>query len=105
MTPSIGRSDTGASRSILSPVFLGPATLLQSSAPLNWGGVLVEKYACRPGERGAGNVLDAPVIASPPWARRSDPQTFIAPLTRASIPSVLGAGAMAAPFSISCGED
>jgi len=70
MTPSIGRSDTGASRSILSPVFLGPATLLQSSAPLNWGGILVEKYVCRPGERGAGNVLDAPVLAmlcSPAW--------------------------------------
>ena len=70
MTPSIGRSDTGASRSILSPVFLGPATLLQSSAPLNWGGVLVEKYGCRPGERSAGNVLDAPVLAmlcSPAW--------------------------------------
>src|SRR5258706_13197747 len=63
MTPSIGRSATGASRSILSPVFLGPATLLQSSAPLNWGGVLVEKYVCRPGERDAGNVLDAPVLA------------------------------------------
>jgi AraC family transcriptional regulator len=70
MTPFIGRSDTGASRSILSPLFLGPATLLQSSAPLNWGGVLVEKYVCRPGERGAGNVLDAPVLAmlcSPAW--------------------------------------
>jgi AraC family transcriptional regulator len=51
-------------------VFLGPATLLQSSAPLNWGGVLLEKYACRPGERRAGNVLDAPVLAmlcSPAW--------------------------------------
>jgi AraC family transcriptional regulator len=64
------RSDNGAARSILSPVFLGPATLLQSSAPLNWSGVLLEKYACRPGERSAGNVLDAPVLAmlcSPGW--------------------------------------
>src|SRR6266853_565494 len=63
-------SHNGGSRSILSPVFLGPATLLQSSAPLNWEGVLVEKYVCRPGERGAGNVLDAPVLAmlcSPAW--------------------------------------
>jgi len=67
---SDGRSDKDGSRSILSPVFLGPATLLQSSAPLNWGGVLLEKYACRPGERCAGNVLDEPVLAmlcSPAW--------------------------------------
>jgi len=71
MTPTdVGRSVNGGSRSIFSPVFLGPATLLQSSAPLNWGGVLLEKYACRPGERRAGNVLDAPVLAmlsSPAW--------------------------------------
>jgi AraC family transcriptional regulator len=60
---AVGQSDNGGSRSILSPVFLGPATLLQSSAPLNWGGVLLEKYVCRPGERRAGNVLDAPVLA------------------------------------------
>src|SRR6185436_5183853 len=69
-TTSDGRSDKDGPRSILSPVFLGPATLLQSSAPLNWGGVLLEKYACRPGERCAGNVLDAPVLAmlcSPSW--------------------------------------
>ena len=68
---AIGPSDNGGdSRSIFSPVFLGPATLLQSSAPSNWGGVLLEKYVCRPGERGAGNVLDAPVLAmlcSPAW--------------------------------------
>jgi AraC family transcriptional regulator len=61
--PAVGQSDNGGSRSILSPVFLGPATLVQSSAPLNWGGVLLEKYVCRPGERRAGNVLDAPVLA------------------------------------------
>src|SRR5258706_6823954 len=72
MAPTpVGRSgNDGGSRSILSPVFLGPATLLQSSAPLNWGGVLLEKYVCRPGERCAGNVLDAPVLAmlcSPAW--------------------------------------
>ena len=71
MTPTaVGRSGNGASRSILSPVFLGPATLLQSSAPLNWRGVLLEKYICRPGERRAGSVLDAPVLAmlcSPAW--------------------------------------
>ena len=71
MTPTdVGRSVNGGSRSIFSPVFLGPATLLQSSAPLNWGGVLLEKYVCRPGERRAGNVLDAPVLAmlsSPAW--------------------------------------
>jgi AraC family transcriptional regulator len=51
-------------------VFLGPATLLQSSAPLNWGSVLLEKYDCRPGERSAGNVVDAPVLVmlcSPAW--------------------------------------
>ena len=71
MTPTaVGRSGNGASRSILSPVFLGPATLLQSSALLNWRGVLLEKYICRPGERRAGSVLDAPVLAllcSPAW--------------------------------------
>src|SRR5580693_9038814 len=63
-------SHNGGSRSILSPVLLGPATLLHSSAPLNWGGVLLEKYVCRPGERSAGNVLDPPVLAmlcSPAW--------------------------------------
>jgi AraC family transcriptional regulator len=68
--PAIGRSDTGGSRSILSPVFLGPATLLHSSALLNWGGVLLEKYVCLPGERRAGNVLYAPVLVmlcSPAW--------------------------------------
>ena len=67
---TVERSDSRGSRSILSPVFLGPATLLQSSAPFKWGGVLLEKYACRPGERRAGNVLDAPVLAmlcSPAW--------------------------------------
>jgi AraC family transcriptional regulator len=67
---ALGQSDDGGSRSILSPVFLGPATLLQSSGPLNWGGVLLEKYVCRPGERSAGNVLDAPVLVmlcSPAW--------------------------------------
>src|SRR6266478_1230293 len=71
MTPtSVGRSVSGGPRSIFAPVFLGPATLLRSSAPLNWGGVLLEKYVCRPGERRAGNVLDAPVLAmlcSPAW--------------------------------------
>jgi AraC family transcriptional regulator len=71
MTPTgVGRSVSVGSRSIFSPVFLGPATLLQSSAPLNWEGVLLEKYVCRPGERRAGNVLDAPVLAmlsSPAW--------------------------------------
>ena len=69
-TAAIGRSDNGAARSTLSPVFLGPVTLLQSSAPLNWGGVLLEKYVCHPGERSAGNVLDAPLLAmlcSPSW--------------------------------------
>jgi len=67
---TVGQTDTGASQSILSPVLLGPATLLRSSASLNWGGVLLEKYVCRPGERRAGNVLDAPVLAmlcSPAW--------------------------------------
>jgi len=37
---------------------------------LNWRGVLLEKYICRPGERRAGSVLDAPVLAmlcSPAW--------------------------------------
>ena len=66
---AVGSHNSG-SRSILSPVFLGPATLLRSSARLNWGGVLLEKYVCRPGERSAGNVLDAPVLAmlcSPGW--------------------------------------
>ena len=66
----MGRSDNDGARSTLSPVFLGPSTLLQSSAPLNWGGVLLEKYVCHPGERSAGNVLDAPVLAmlcSPSW--------------------------------------
>jgi AraC family transcriptional regulator len=71
MTPTaVGQSDNGTTPSILSPVFLGPATLLQSSASMNWGGVLLEKYVCRPGERRAGNVLDAPVLAmlcSPAW--------------------------------------
>jgi AraC family transcriptional regulator len=69
-TAAIGRSANDGARSTLSPVFLGPATLLQSSAPLNWGGVLLEKYVCHPGERSAGNVLDAPVLAmlcSPSW--------------------------------------
>src|ERR1700704_2522707 len=70
MIPAAVGSDNGGSRSILSPVFLGPATLLQSSAPLNWGGILLEKYVCRPGERSAGNVVDAPVLVtlcSPAW--------------------------------------
>ncbi len=65
-----GRSGNGGSRSILSPVFLGLPTLLQSSAPLNWGSLLLERYVCLPGERRAGNVLDAPVLAmlcSPDW--------------------------------------
>ena len=69
-TAAIGRSDHDGARSTLSPVFLGPATLLQSSAPLNWDGVLLEKYVCQPGERSAGNVLDAPLLAmlcSPSW--------------------------------------
>src|ERR1700726_1131568 len=67
---AVGQSNDGGSRSILSPVFLGPATLLQSSAPLKWGGILLEKYVCRPGERSAGNVVDAPVLVtlcSPAW--------------------------------------
>ncbi len=66
---AIGPGNAG-SRSILSPVFLGPATLLRSSAQLKWESVLLEKYVCRPGERSAGNVLDAPVLAmlcSPAW--------------------------------------
>ena len=71
MTPTaVGRSHNGGSRSALSPVFLGPATLVQSSAPLNWEGLLLEKYVCRPGERPAGNVLDVPVLTmlcSPAW--------------------------------------
>jgi AraC family transcriptional regulator len=70
LAAAVGQSDNGGARSVLSPVLLGPATLLQSSAPLNWGGVLVEKYVCRPGERSAGNVLDAPVLAmlcTPGW--------------------------------------
>ena len=69
-TAAIGQSDHDSARSTLSPVFLGPARLLQSSAPLNWGSVLLEKYVCHPGERSAGNVLDAPVLAmlcSPSW--------------------------------------
>lgn len=32
-------------------MLLGPATLLHWSGPLNCGGVLLEKYVCRPGER------------------------------------------------------
>src|ERR1700730_8521381 len=68
--PAVGQPNDGASRSLLSPVFLGPATLLQSSAPLKWGGIFLEKYVCRPGERSAGNVVDAPVLVtlcSPAW--------------------------------------
>src|SRR6202030_800886 len=61
---AVGQSSDCGSRSFLSPVFLVPTTLLQSSAPLNWGGILLEKYVCRPGERSAGNVVDAPVLVT-----------------------------------------
>ena len=70
ITRAVGQPDSGGLRSILSPVFLGPVTLLDSSSSLNWRGVLLEKYVCRPGERCAGNVLDAPVLVmlcSPAW--------------------------------------
>jgi AraC family transcriptional regulator len=68
---SLGPSrEAGGSQSILSPVFLGPAQLVRSSARLDWAGVLLEKYVCRPGERRAGNVVDVPVLVmlcSPVW--------------------------------------
>ena len=62
MPAALSHSGGGGSSSILSPAFPGPVTLLQSSASLNWEGVLLEKYICRPGERSAGNVLEAPVL-------------------------------------------
>jgi AraC family transcriptional regulator len=47
---------------ILSPVIIGPATLIRSSAALPWRGILLEKYTCSAGERPAGNALDRPVL-------------------------------------------
>jgi AraC family transcriptional regulator len=55
---------------ILAPALLGPSTLLGSSAPLSWSGLLLEKYTCNPGERPEGNVIDRPVlvmVCSPTW--------------------------------------
>lgn len=55
---------------ILSPVILGPATLIGSSAPFPWQGLLLEKYSCSPGERPEEIPLDRPVLVmlcSPTW--------------------------------------
>lgn len=56
--------------SILSPVILGPATLIRSSSALPWQSLLLEKYSCSPGERPGEKSLDQPVLVmlcSPTW--------------------------------------
>jgi AraC family transcriptional regulator len=56
--------------SILSPVILGPATLIRSSIALRWQSLLLEKYSCSPGERPEEKPLDRPVLVmlcSPTW--------------------------------------
>jgi AraC family transcriptional regulator len=47
---------------ILAPVIPGPATLVRSSALLDWRGVLIEKHISQPGIR-LGNTVDRQVIA------------------------------------------
>ncbi len=56
--------------SILSPVILGPATLIRSSIALRWQSLLLEKYSCSPGERPEEKPLDRHVLVmlcSPTW--------------------------------------
>jgi AraC family transcriptional regulator len=56
--------------SILSPVILGPATLIRSSSALPWQSLLLEKYSCSPRERPEEKSLDQPVLVmlcSPTW--------------------------------------
>ena len=56
--------------STLSPVILGPATLIQSSIALRWQSLLLEKYNCSPGERPEEKPLDRHVLVmlcSPTW--------------------------------------
>lgn len=56
--------------SILSPVILGPATLIRSSSALRWQSLLLEKYSCSPGERPEEKPLDQHVLVmlcSPTW--------------------------------------
>jgi AraC family transcriptional regulator len=55
---------------ILSPLTLGPTTVIGSSAGLGWQGLLLEKHLCGAGERPDGNPLDRPVLimqCSPTW--------------------------------------
>jgi|SRR5579863_4127993 len=56
--------------STLSPVILGPATLIGSSMALRWQSLLLEKYSCSPGERPEEKPLDRHVLVmlcSPTW--------------------------------------
>src|ERR1700730_3833048 len=53
--------------SILSPVILGPATLIRSSIALRWQSLLLEKYSCSPGERPEEKTLDRPVLVMLGW--------------------------------------
>jgi AraC family transcriptional regulator len=56
--------------STLSPVILGPATLIRSSMALRWQSLLLEKYSCSPGERPEEKPLDRHVLVmlcSPTW--------------------------------------
>ena len=68
--------------SILSPVILGPATLIRSSSALRWQSLLLEKYSCSPGERPEEKPLDQPVLVmlcSPTWRgeKRAADGTFV----------------------------
>ena len=56
--------------STLSPVIMGPATLIRSSIGLRWQSLLLEKYSCSPGERPEEKPLDRHVLVmlcSPTW--------------------------------------
>ena len=69
--------------SILSPVILGPATLIRSSSALPWQSLLLEKYSCSPGERPEEKSLDQPVLVmlcSPTWhgEKKAADGTFVA---------------------------
>ncbi len=68
--PSPRRYNRSMFESILSPVILGPATLIRSSSALRWQSLLLEKYSCSPGERPEEKPLDQPVLVmlcSPTW--------------------------------------
>jgi AraC family transcriptional regulator len=68
--PSVTRATGHPPDPILSPLIFEPATLIGSSAALQWRGVLLEKYACNSGERSDDDSLERPVIVmlcSPLW--------------------------------------